>query len=130
MCSRTTIRTGHRSGRPAQTWGWFSPPMPAVSARSHTACIRAAVISGSSRAAGSPPGAVAALAMAGGNAVDVFGLDRLALASIARQIGALTAHDLTQPIDVIPDVHPHCRAFRGINSAGARAGLTKVATAS
>jgi predicted TIM-barrel fold metal-dependent hydrolase len=44
----------------------------------------------------------AARAMAGGTAIGVYGLDEVALAAIAADIGALTADELDTPIDAVP----------------------------
>jgi predicted TIM-barrel fold metal-dependent hydrolase len=44
----------------------------------------------------------AARAMAGGTAIGVYGLDEVALAAIAADIGALTDDELDTPIDAVP----------------------------
>ena len=41
--------------------------------------------------------------MVGDNAIDVYGLDRVALQKIARQIGAPSMDDLRRPIDAVPE---------------------------
>ena len=51
--------------------------------------------------------------MAGENAIDVFGLDRVALTEVAARIGAPTASELATPLDVLPPVRPLSNAFRG-----------------
>ena len=43
------------------------------------------------------------LAMVGGNAMRVYGLDPTALASVAARIGAPTVTELTTPVDAIPE---------------------------
>jgi hypothetical protein len=58
-----------------------------------------------------------ALAMAGRNGTRVYGLDDAELMAVARRIGAPTWAELDQPLEAIPEVHPHSRAFRGMNSA-------------
>jgi predicted TIM-barrel fold metal-dependent hydrolase len=40
--------------------------------------------------------------MVGGNAIEVYGLDRAELETVARQIGAPTAGELATPIDAVP----------------------------
>jgi predicted TIM-barrel fold metal-dependent hydrolase len=44
-------------------------------------------------------------AMVGGNAVDVYGLDRNKLAALAREINAPSLEDLAQPIGEVPSEH-------------------------
>ena len=55
----------------------------------------------------------AAVQMAGENAIDVFGLDRVALTEVAARIGAPTASELATPLAVLPPVRPLSNAFRG-----------------
>ena len=60
----------------------------------------------------------AAIAMAGTNALDVYGLDRAALTAVAARINALTVGDLVRRPEALPPVGERSNAFRG--QAGAR----------